>query len=709
VRIRRLFPIALTIIIVSSACTGKLPETPAAFVAAASNTAQAEGSFHSKAKFEATGGGDDGGGFATEGWFDHKTNRSRTVVTADGTSFEFLTIGDNRYMGFGAGAGSWMKVTESDDIANEFPLGRDPVVRLGQLAPAATALKVLADDKVGETRVTRHHVIFDPTKILDDSGEQFLTEASALTMDFFLDSRGRPLRVEMEATFKAGESGFIASGKTDGVMKISIDIDGYGEPVDIQEPPADSIFDGLGNDPVLSPGITEQDILKRTDPPCFGAKVEACKTASAELKAAYDAPGACGGTTRRMCLLPVGNLPQKQIEELRAYFKDKYGLSVAVLPPMDATDAIGSQVNPDQWKVQGSKFTGELRRLYGNQISSGARIVAITPVDLHSGDDDTDSFVFGTKWNNSETKEGLYGIVSTFRMNPETFGEPANDALWFERMRKLVTKYVGIEYYGLVEDDDPASAMYRALYSVRALDGIKGHLPMAYGAPPGAPAPGPTTPSPVAWGPCFAAAAAGCLKADPALAAAPLTPGGCDVSGALLCIVPAGAVPASQIEELVARLAAVPGLKVAVAAALDIPADLVDPATGVITAGALIELAGAPDSVFDRLDSRKEISYLVIAPTDMAGSAGTGFGFFSRAKDDKTLTYRYSAFSTFRLNPATYGAADNEVLMKRMTILAMRAVGTVALHLPDSTDLTSPMLTGFTTLEQLDAMTGPLK
>lgn len=708
-RIRRLFPIVFIAVALASACTGKLPETAPAFVAAASNAAEAEGSLHLKAKFEATGGGDDGGGFETEGWYDYKANRGRLAVTAEGTSFEFLTFGDDRYMGFGEGAGSWMKVTESDDIANEFPLGRDPVARLGKLAPAATALKALADDKVGETRVTHHHVTFDPTKIPDDSGEQFLTEASALTMDFFLDSRGRPLRVEMEATFKAGESSFIASGKTDGVMKISIDIDGYGEPVDIQEPPADSISDGLGNDPISSSGITEQDILKRTNPPCFGASIQACKIASPDLKAAYNDPHACDGTTKRVCLLPVGNLPRKQIEDLRTYFKDKYGLSVAVLPPMDATEAIGSQVNPDQWKVDATKWSKELVRTSGGLLNSGAKIIAVTPVDLHAGDSDTDSFVFGQKWFDNSTNEGRYGIVSTFRMNPQTFGEPANDALWFERIRKLVTKYVGIQYYGLVEDSDPASAMYRALYSVSALDGIKGHLAVPYGAPPAASAPMPTTPSPVAGAPCFAAAAAGCLKADPALSAAPLTPGGCDVSGALLCIVPAGSVAASQIKELVARLAAVPGLKVAVAAALDIPASVVDPVTGVVTAGVLIDLAGAPDSVFDRLDSRKEISYLVIAPIDMAGSAGTQFGFFSRAKDDKTLTYRYSAFSTFRLNPATYGAADNEVLMKRVTILATRAVGTVALHLPDSTDPASPMLTGFTTLEQLDAMTGPLK
>ena len=101
-------------------------------------------------------------------------------------------------------------------------------------------------------------------------------------------------------------------------------------------------------------------------------------------------------------------------------------------------------------------FATELERQYRPLIDSEAKIIGITPVDMHFDDNDEVSFTFGAKSTKNATGEGDYGLISTFRMNPETFGEPADDELWLSRIRKLVTKYVGFADYDLAEDENPA-------------------------------------------------------------------------------------------------------------------------------------------------------------------------------------------------------------------------------------------------------------
>src|SRR5690348_12205376 len=85
----------------------------------------------------------------------------------------------------------------------------------------------------------------------------------------------------------------------------------------------------------------------------------------------------------------------EQIEALRSYFSSRYGLSVAVLPPWDVTDAIDDLAPGGQYKLSYAKFEPQLRRQYGALVDSGARIDGITPIDMHGSNDDLDSFTFG--------------------------------------------------------------------------------------------------------------------------------------------------------------------------------------------------------------------------------------------------------------------------------------------------------------------------
>jgi predicted Zn-dependent protease len=74
------------------------------------------------------------------------------------------------------------------------------------------------------------------------------------------------------------------------------------------------------------------------------------------------------------------------------------------------------------------------------------------------------NFVFSYRWD-----DGGYAVVSTARMTN-------SDEVTLSRLRKMVTKSVGVMYYGLSVSDDPASVLYTPL-SVDDLDRMGENLP----------------------------------------------------------------------------------------------------------------------------------------------------------------------------------------------------------------------------------------
>ena len=64
-------------------------------------------------------------------------------------------------------------------------------------------------------------------------------------------------------------------------------------------------------------------------------------------------------------------------------------------------------------------------------------------------------------------------------MNPEFYSEPADDELMQSRFRKLLTKYIGLLYYGLPTSSDPTSPMFDSILGPDDLDRMTEPLPVA--------------------------------------------------------------------------------------------------------------------------------------------------------------------------------------------------------------------------------------
>ncbi len=68
--------------------------------------------------------------------------------------------------------------------------------------------------------------------------------------------------------------------------------------------------------------------------------------------------------------------------------------------------------------------------------------------------------------------ENRFAIVSSARMNPVNLGKPNDPALLQTRVRKMITKNIGILYFHLPQNNNPRSVLYRSILGIDDLDGV---------------------------------------------------------------------------------------------------------------------------------------------------------------------------------------------------------------------------------------------
>lgn len=203
------------------------------------------------------------------------------------------------------------------------------------------------------------------------------------------------------------------------------------------------------------------------DAPCTGTELPACLEVAADMQGA----DACAGSGSRICLAPLGRVPADLVQHLVAYYRDRYGLDVTVLKPAAIPQSLE---DPQREQVDAAALITFMGSLFPEAYSDpSALLVGITVVDLY---DSTSHFryVFGLRGSRQDPR----AVISTFRMNPVFYGEPPDEDLTRARTRKLMSKYIGLLYYGLPTSADPASPMYDSILGPEDLDAMGEPLPV---------------------------------------------------------------------------------------------------------------------------------------------------------------------------------------------------------------------------------------
>ena len=162
-----------------------------------------------------------------------------------------------------------------------------------------------------------------------------------------------------------------------------------------------------------------------------------------------------------MYFISLGDVPPETIDQLTEYYKARFGVTIKTLPaiPVDET-----MVSRHRNQIDATVLIGLMRHKYPAVVNDlNAIVIGLTPADIYISGFDWD-FAFNLRMENR------LAVVSMARMDPVNFGQPANDVLLNTRLRKMVTKNIGVLYFGKPLSKNPKSVLYKNVLGVEELD-----------------------------------------------------------------------------------------------------------------------------------------------------------------------------------------------------------------------------------------------
>lgn len=144
-----------------------------------------------------------------------------------------------------------------------------------------------------------------------------------------------------------------------------------------------------------------------------------------------------------ICLLPLG-MENHLLDDVRTVVSGKFDLPVDILMP--------EPVPPDVYDGKRKQYySTEILKILQTLIPGRAlRLLAVTNVDLYIP---TLNYIFG-----EAVVGGRVGIISTYRLRPEHYGEPRNDELVRVRTVKEAVHELG-HTFGLHHCGNPRCVM----------------------------------------------------------------------------------------------------------------------------------------------------------------------------------------------------------------------------------------------------------
>ena len=203
-------------------------------------------------------------------------------------------------------------------------------------------------------------------------------------------------------------------------------------------------------------------------PDCKGENLDLCLPAQTLLEPI--ATDSCEGDDRRVCIVPLGQVSPALVTHLVDYYRDEYGLTITVLTP----SAIPREfVDFEREQVDTGRLDILVADLFREDFEdSNAVLIALTNVDVYIADKDW-RYAFGSRGDAADPK----AVISSARMDPRIYGASEDNELFFERVRKLFTKYIGLLYYDLPPSDDPKSPMFNNILGPDDLDRMRDPSP----------------------------------------------------------------------------------------------------------------------------------------------------------------------------------------------------------------------------------------
>jgi hypothetical protein len=164
---------------------------------------------------------------------------------------------------------------------------------------------------------------------------------------------------------------------------------------------------------------------------------------------------------RTVAFLPFWSFPVADRERLTAFYQTRYGLTIDILPPTKIGDSL---MDTSRNQIAAEDL--------GNAMAT--RLPAASDPDrVVIGFVTDDIYIRGRpdwRWAFGLRDEVHLGVVSTARMSAPT--GLFHDLIESSRLRKMVTRDIGVLYFGLPLSPDLHSVLYQDILSVDDLDAM---------------------------------------------------------------------------------------------------------------------------------------------------------------------------------------------------------------------------------------------
>lgn len=170
-----------------------------------------------------------------------------------------------------------------------------------------------------------------------------------------------------------------------------------------------------------------------------------------------------GKSAATVFFVPLGDVRSVSLQELVKFYKQKYGLVIQTLPALQLERGA---LDRQRRQLIAEELIEFMKRGYPNHAANPRVIlIGITEYDMYIR---KYSWAFGFTYR----AENRFAVVSSARMNPIILGRPADPVLLQTRLRKMITKNLGILYFHLPQSNDPSSVLYRSILGIDDLDRV---------------------------------------------------------------------------------------------------------------------------------------------------------------------------------------------------------------------------------------------
>ena len=162
--------------------------------------------------------------------------------------------------------------------------------------------------------------------------------------------------------------------------------------------------------------------------------------------------------------VPLGAPDPPFLDSLAAHLAQRYQLRVVKLAGLPLDESV---VDDQRRQLIAEALIALMRRAYPREAEDGSAVlVGITAHDLYIAGHAT------WRWAFSLRADERFAVVSTARMDDAAWGGASNPRRLETRLRKMVTKNLGVLYFGLEQSSDRRSVMFGPILGLRDLDSI---------------------------------------------------------------------------------------------------------------------------------------------------------------------------------------------------------------------------------------------